>query len=94
MNILLLGGDADDHRPGVRTDSMHLASVDVKTGNTVLFSLPRNLENVRFKPGTPMAERFPDGFRLLSRRRRRPQRPAQQRLGVLRRAPGDLRRQA
>ncbi|MDA0645670.1 MULTISPECIES: LCP family protein [Nonomuraea] len=64
VNILLLGGDADDHRPGVRTDSMHLASVDVKTGNTVLFSLPRNLENVRFKPGTPMAERFPDGFRL------------------------------
>lgn len=64
VNILLLGGDADDHRPGVRTDSMHLASVDVKTGNTVLFSLPRNLENVRFRPGTPMAERFPDGFRL------------------------------
>jgi LCP family protein required for cell wall assembly len=64
VNILLLGGDADDHRPGVRTDSMHLASVDVRTGNTVLFSLPRNLEHVRFKPGTPMAERFPYGFRL------------------------------
>ncbi|MGW0479528.1 LCP family protein [Nonomuraea sp. NPDC003214] len=64
VNILLLGGDADDHRPGVRTDSMNLASVDVATGNTVLISLPRNLEDVRFKPGTPMAERFPDGFRL------------------------------
>jgi LCP family protein required for cell wall assembly len=64
VNILLLGGDADDHRPGVRTDSMNLASIDVKTGNTVLISLPRNLEEVRFKPGTPMAERFPDGFRL------------------------------
>ncbi|MFG1943066.1 LCP family protein [Nonomuraea sp. NPDC048826] len=64
VNVLLLGGDADDHRPGVRTDSMHLASVDVRTGNTVLFSLPRNLEDVRFKPGTPMAEHFPDGFRL------------------------------
>ncbi|TDC93019.1 LytR family transcriptional regulator [Nonomuraea deserti] len=64
VNILLLGGDADDHRVGVRTDSMNLASVDVETGNTVLFSLPRNLEDVRFRPGTPMAERFPDGFRL------------------------------
>ncbi|MEO3800732.1 LCP family protein [Nonomuraea sp. B1E8] len=64
VNILLLGGDADDHRVGVRTDSMNLASVDVETGNTVLFSLPRNLEDVRFRPGTPMAERFPGGFRL------------------------------
>jgi LCP family protein required for cell wall assembly len=64
VNILLLGGDADDHRPGVRTDSINVASVDVASGNTVLFSLPRNLENVRFPPGTPMHERFPEGFRL------------------------------
>jgi polyisoprenyl-teichoic acid--peptidoglycan teichoic acid transferase len=64
VNILLLGGDADDHRVGVRTDSMNVASIDVKTGNTVLFSLPRNLENARFRPGTPMAQRFPNGFRL------------------------------
>ncbi|MFG1699380.1 LCP family protein [Nonomuraea sp. NPDC049309] len=64
INILLLGGDADDHRVGVRTDSMHLASVNVRTGNTVLFSLPRNLEDVRFRPGTPMARRFPNGFDL------------------------------
>ncbi|MFI6496227.1 LCP family protein [Nonomuraea typhae] len=64
VNILLLGGDADTHRTGVRTDSMNLASVDVASGNTVLMSLPRNLENVRFRPGTPMAGRFPGGFRL------------------------------
>ncbi|MBB2911577.1 LCP family protein required for cell wall assembly [Streptosporangium becharense] len=64
VNILLLGGDADTHRVGVRTDSINVASIDVKTGNTVLLSLPRNLENVRFVPGSPMAERFPDGFRL------------------------------
>lgn len=64
VNLLLLGGDADDHRPGVRTDSVNLASIDVRTGNTVLLSLPRNLEHVRFPPGTPMATRFPDGFRL------------------------------
>ncbi|MCA2220476.1 LCP family protein [Nonomuraea aurantiaca] len=64
VNILLIGGDADDNRIGVRTDSMNVATVDVKTGNTVLISLPRNLENVRFRPGTPMAQHFPDGFRL------------------------------
>ncbi|MEU7852444.1 LCP family protein [Nonomuraea sp. NPDC049141] len=64
VNILLLGGDADDNRIGVRTDSMNLATIDVKTGNTVLVSLPRNLENVRFRPGTPMAQHFPNGFRL------------------------------
>ncbi|MDF5752346.1 LCP family protein [Spongiactinospora sp. TRM90649] len=64
VNILLLGGDADDHRPGVRTDSINVASVDVRTGSTVLLSLPRNLENVRFPPGSPMHARFPDGFRL------------------------------
>ncbi|MEV4468420.1 LCP family protein [Nonomuraea sp. NPDC049504] len=64
VNILLLGGDADDNRTGVRTDSMHLASIDVRSGNTVLFSLPRNLEDVRFRPGTPMARRFPGGFDL------------------------------
>ncbi|AWS45203.1 LytR family transcriptional regulator [Streptosporangium sp. 'caverna'] len=64
VNILLLGGDADTNRVGVRTDSINVASIDVKTGNTVLLSLPRNLENVRFLPGSPMAKRFPDGFRL------------------------------
>ncbi|MFE3449531.1 LCP family protein [Nonomuraea sp. NPDC059194] len=64
VNILLLGGDADDNRIGVRTDSMNMASIDVKTGNTVLLSLPRNLEDVRFPPDSPMARRFPQGFRL------------------------------
>lgn len=64
VNVLLLGGDADDNRIGVRTDSMHVASIDVRSGNTVLLSLPRNLEYVRFKPGTPLAQQFPDGFRL------------------------------
>ena len=64
VNILLLGGDWQESRQGVRTDSINLASVDVRTGNTVVFSLPRNLENVRFPPGSPMHKRFPDGFRL------------------------------
>ncbi|WP_229788679.1 LCP family protein [Thermopolyspora flexuosa] len=64
INILLLGGDWQENRQGVRTDSINLASVDLRTGNTVVFGLPRNLENVRFPPGSPMHRRFPDGFRL------------------------------
>lgn len=64
INILMLGGDWQENRQGVRTDSINLASVDVRTGNTVVFGLPRNLENVRFPPGSPMHRRFPDGFRL------------------------------
>jgi len=62
VNVLLLGSDAGPDREGIRTDSMIVASVDVSSGNVVLFSLPRNLENVPFPEGTVMAEQFPDGF--------------------------------
>jgi polyisoprenyl-teichoic acid--peptidoglycan teichoic acid transferase len=61
INILLLGGDAAGNRVGVRTDSMTLASVDTRTGDTVLLSLPRNLEDFPMPAGPPR-ERFPDGF--------------------------------
>ncbi|MFI0408567.1 LCP family protein [Actinomadura sp. 3N508] len=46
LNVLLIGGDADVGRPGVRTDSMTLASIDTRTGDTLLMSLPRNLQRV------------------------------------------------
>jgi polyisoprenyl-teichoic acid--peptidoglycan teichoic acid transferase len=62
VNVLLLGGDGAVHRPGVRTDSVMLASINTKTGNTVLFSLPRNLQRVPFKPGSKLAELYPNGF--------------------------------
>ncbi|RJL31610.1 LCP family protein [Bailinhaonella thermotolerans] len=62
VNFLLLGGDAARNRVGVRTDSMTVASVDVKSGNTVLFSLPRNLQYVRFPKGHPLHRQFPNGF--------------------------------
>ncbi|MEU7938766.1 LCP family protein [Microbispora bryophytorum] len=64
VNVLLLGGDWGDNRIGMRTDSINVASVDVRTGNTVLLGLPRNLEHVRFPPGSAMAARFPFGFQL------------------------------
>ncbi|HLV71141.1 LytR family transcriptional attenuator [Actinomadura hallensis] len=61
VNILLLGGDAAEDRSGVRTDSMTVASIDTRTGDTVLLSLPRNLEGFQLPPG-PARDRFPYGF--------------------------------
>ncbi|TDC95340.1 LCP family protein [Actinomadura sp. 7K507] len=61
VNILLLGGDSAEDRSGVRTDSMTVASVDTETGDTVLLSLPRNLESFQLPPG-PARNRFPHGF--------------------------------
>ncbi len=62
LNILLLGGDSAEDRSGVRTDSVTLASVDRETGDTVMFSLPRNLQKVPFPQGSPLHARFPAGF--------------------------------
>jgi polyisoprenyl-teichoic acid--peptidoglycan teichoic acid transferase len=62
VNFLLIGGDAAGNRTGVRTDSLNVASVDIATGNTVLFSLPRNLQHVRFPPTSPLRKQFPNGF--------------------------------
>ncbi|MGW0806105.1 LCP family protein [Nonomuraea sp. NPDC002799] len=61
VNFLLLGGDSAPSRPGVRTDSMTVASVDVETGATTLFGLPRNLQQVQLPHG-PARARFPFGF--------------------------------
>jgi len=62
VNVLLLGGDGGIDRQGIRTDSVILASIDVNTGSTVLFSLPRNLQDVPFKAGSPLARLYPNGF--------------------------------
>lgn len=61
-NVLLLGGDSGPDRSGVRPDSLTLASIDKDTGRTVLIGLPRNLQDVPFKPGSVMDKAFPDGF--------------------------------
>ncbi|MBA2697589.1 MAG: LCP family protein [Nocardioidaceae bacterium] len=61
-NVLLLGGDAGPGRSGIRPDSLTVASIDTETGRTVLFGLPRNMEDVPFPEGSVMHERFPDGF--------------------------------
>jgi LCP family protein required for cell wall assembly len=62
VNVLLLGGDGGQGREGVRTDTVIVASIDTHTGNTTLISLPRNLENLPFPPGSPLAAAYPNGF--------------------------------
>jgi LCP family protein required for cell wall assembly len=62
VNVLLLGGDGGEGREGVRTDTVIVASVDTETGDTTLFSLPRNLQDLPFPADSPLAEVYPDGF--------------------------------
>jgi LCP family protein required for cell wall assembly len=62
VNVLLIGSDAGHNRTGTRPDTLIVASIDTKTGNTVLLSLPRNLQKVPFPDGTPGAQAWPNGF--------------------------------
>lgn len=62
VNVLLLGGDGGEGREGVRTDTVIVASIDTASGETTLFSLPRNLENLPFPEDSPLDEVYPDGF--------------------------------
>ncbi len=65
LNILLLGGDSASSRDakyGVRTDTIMVASIDTKTGETVIVQIPRNLQYTPFPSGSELAERFPNGF--------------------------------
>ncbi len=62
VNVLILGGDGGAGREGVRTDTVIVASIETATGETTLFSLPRNLENLPFPESSPLAKVYPDGF--------------------------------
>jgi LCP family protein required for cell wall assembly len=62
LNVLFLGGDAGEGRTGLRPDTQILASIDTETGATTMISLPRNLSQIPFPEGTPLAEAYPDGF--------------------------------
>ena len=42
LNILLIGGDFGEGRTGIRTDTMITISIDPETGETAMFSVPRN----------------------------------------------------
>lgn len=67
LNIMLLGQDAGADRTGTRPDTIMVASIDTASGQTALFSIPRNLESVEFPEGTVAQEEFPNGFDYFGR---------------------------
>lgn len=62
VNIMLVGSDAGSDRVGIRPDSIMVASVDAQTGETVLFGIPRNLQNVPFSADNPLSKQYPEGY--------------------------------
>ncbi|MEI8410536.1 MULTISPECIES: LCP family protein [unclassified Kribbella] len=62
LNLLLLGADDGVGREGTRTDTVIVASIDTKTGDTSLISLSRNWMRMRFPADSPLHKVYPDGF--------------------------------
>ena len=68
MTILLIGTDAGYGRTGARSDSMNVASIDMKTGNVAIFGLPRNTGNTPLGKKTAKAlgmKTYPDMLNAL-----------------------------
>lgn len=61
-NFLVMGGDAGAGRVGLRPDSIHVVSVNAKTGSTMLFSIPRNFQNAQFTKDSPLWKAYPHGY--------------------------------
>jgi LCP family protein required for cell wall assembly len=57
LNLLLIGSDNGPGRWSLRTDTMMVLSVEVDTGRTALFGIPRNMVNVPLPPES--ANAFP-----------------------------------
>ncbi|MFC0629454.1 LCP family protein [Kribbella deserti] len=62
LNILLLGADDGAGREGTRTDTVMVASIDTKTGDTALISLSRNWMRMPFPEDSPLHKKYPDGY--------------------------------
>ncbi|MGW6283243.1 LCP family protein [Kribbella sp. NPDC055071] len=62
LNLLLLGADDGAGRTGTRTDTVIVASIDTKTGDTALISLSRNWMRMEFPADSPLHKVYPDGY--------------------------------
>jgi polyisoprenyl-teichoic acid--peptidoglycan teichoic acid transferase len=62
LNIALFGSDAGVGRTGTRTDTIILVSIDPATGDTAMFSVPRNLTEAPLPAGMGIwdCDCFPD----------------------------------
>ena len=64
LNVLILGGDAGADRVGTRTDTVILASINTRSGDTVLYSLPRQTLHMPFPEDSELHDIWPNGFYL------------------------------
>jgi LCP family protein required for cell wall assembly len=65
LNVLIIGGDSGTNRDaslGLRADAVVWASIDTRTGDTTLFSLPRQTARIPFPKDSPLYRYFPNGF--------------------------------
>lgn len=62
VNILLFGSDAGADRILQRPDSLIVASVNTRTGDTVLISVPRNMGHAPIPADDPLHKLYPNGF--------------------------------
>jgi len=62
LNLLLLGADDGAGRQGTRTDTVMVASIDTRTGDTALISLTRNFMRMPFPEDSPLHKFYPTGF--------------------------------
>lgn len=65
LNLLLLGADVGKGRgldQGIRPDTQIVASIDTKSGDTTLISLPRNMTGFPFPEESGLQEYYPDGY--------------------------------
>lgn len=62
LTLLFAGGDSGPGRGGLRTDTIMVATMDLKTGEAALFGIPRNMAQI------PMPSRFKNAFVDLERR--------------------------
>ncbi|GAB3846651.1 LCP family protein [Nesterenkonia populi] len=63
-NFLLMGSDGDEERGDqpIRPDSIHVVSVNASSGESILFSIPRNFQNAQFPSDSPMSQVYPNGY--------------------------------
>lgn len=66
LNVLLVGiDDSSDREYGdllTNTDTMIIASIDTKTGNTVLAGIPRNTMKMPFPKDSPLYQKYRNGW--------------------------------
>ena len=62
LTVALLGSDGGFDRIGVRTDTIIVLSIDMATGDSAAFNVPRNWKHLTFPEGTPASQQWPDGY--------------------------------